>query len=910
MAESPKNDINLQYQQLQLDNGVLVAELNMLKTEMNQTKLQLEVSRRASRDSSIEERTLALKAEFEKDLMTKDQEIKIMTEKMTQAYLDTASVQQEKADLLQEKAELLQEKSNLEKQLQELENQIKEGGVIPRTPGLDTESGSESEEESESASASASAPAALATEEQLAQIESLKKDLQVAQEKIEALELKLADFTDRAIDDEDKLRAIEDEMSMTRIQHAEQVALLEHDRDELQRRLEDSDLVLKVATDSLQSKLENAQREAGQADEQLLEVQARLNHEAEQRRLKEAESDAKIKTIETELHESQILLTKNEKQIKELQTSITKREQEISSLKSELEELAGMAQNDEVDRMRKIWENEKKRLEDAVAEDQDFIASLRADVAALEDYETECRGLITELETTVANLTSTNSDLQSEVTRLKQESTTALEKFDLERSELQAKVAESEKAIEAHVAEAKSKMEGIEQVTQSVDMWKDRCEALQLEMVQKTAKAEDTSLELAEIQAERDALQLESEATLQDLQAAQDENTLLVSKVAELEAELAKDEKTLLIAKVAELEAALAQDEKASLVAKVAELEAALALASEAAKVPAAPVVVTPPEPDSKLEEEIAQLKQTVEDLTRENVVVANENKKLMLEHDNLMEAHKHVETECLKLMDEVERLHSESLAAAEAGAQATGKDDADLMENAEPKAATDGGDSQASNAQSQSVIRLEGLLKEKQALLDRLTQAHASEMRELRKRYVELDRSKVEEVAVLNKELTDLESLIESKIFREADLEEEVQRKQKQIERMELELADSKKGGSNGSAYLSPGVHHQSSLRTVTPPPPPQRVHVPMDVPPTVQVSEDGIPLFCEICEVEGHDIISCTATFGSSGSKAPSHNSTPAPSEVQEDRPYCENCDVFDDHYTDECPNESLTY
>ncbi|OAQ30806.1 hypothetical protein K457DRAFT_73053 [Linnemannia elongata AG-77] len=182
------------------------------------------------------------------------------------------------------------------------------------------------------------------------------------------------------------------------------------------------------------------------------------------------------------------------------------------------------------------------------------------------------------------------------------------------------------------------------------------------------------------------------------------------------------------------------------------------------------------------------------------------------------------------------------------------------------------------------SVIRLEGLLKEKQALLDRLTKAHASEMRDLRQRYVDLDRSKAYEVGQLNKELTELESLIESKIFHEADLEEEVQRKQKQIDRLQQEISDLKRQLSATPSGPSSSPHMSTMAMPL----------------------EDDEVLFCEICEIEGHDIISCKAVYNANKTGMRRYESSSSISST----PYCENCEEFGLHYTDECPNESLTY
>ncbi|KAG0022349.1 hypothetical protein BGZ80_000490, partial [Entomortierella chlamydospora] len=889
MAESPQGDLTVRIQQLQLDLGVAIAENNMLKTEMNQTKTQLEMTRLLEkRDLSYDERAFlskslgrggieerigqeledlhAMKAEWEKEKAAKDSEIKGITEKMTQAWLDAAKSQNEKAALIQERDELSEK-------LKELEENGPSSG--------------------------------LASEEHLALIDSLKSDLHDANEKISELESRILELDGKSITDEDRIKAIEETLEATRSDYAEQLTVLERDRDDLQSRLDDLEDILKVTTDALRSKLEAALRDAAHSEEELHEVQARLEHESELRRSKESDAEAKMKQVEAELQESQSLLAKSEKLVKVLEekakdyeSSIAKREQEIAELKLELEDLAGMVQSEEVDQMRKVWENEKKRLEEAVADDITVITGLRTEIQTLESNESGLQAKIKDLEAIIAALNVSKNDLESEVSRLQNMSGEAQEQFNKERSDLQAKVAESEKAIESLESETQEKIQSLEAIALTVESWKEQCEAMQLEMIQKTAKAEDVGLELAETQSQRDAFK-------QDAEAARREVEVMSLQLANLEK--------------FKLDYETAQDEKLQLLGKVSELEAALALSASASdKAPSATQVdASEPSRYKELEEEIAHLKKMVHDLTRENVAVGSENKKLMLEHDNLMEAHKHVETECLKLMDEVERLHSESLAAASLVAETEAIAQARVSADAT---------SDASASQSQSVIRLEGLLKEKQALLDRLTQNHASEMRDLRQRYVELDRSKAYEIAQLNKELTELESLIESKIFHEADLEEDVQVKQKLIDRLQHEISDLKSqlshggasNGVNGSAYPVPtgrsafkptGSSLRSEYQTSPTSPVVQRApaNYSTDMSRSSGPKEDSQALFCEICEIEGHDIISCTAVFGS---KNIPRSNAPVYADMEDDRPYCENCEEYGSHYTDECPNESLTY
>ncbi|KAF9188657.1 CAP-Gly domain-containing linker protein 4 [Haplosporangium sp. Z 767] len=908
MAESPQGDLAVQLQQLQLDFGVAIAENNMLKTEMNQTKSQLEMTRLLEkRDLSYDERVFLskslgrggiderlsqeledlhlMKAEWEKEKTVKDQEIKAITEKMTEAWLEAARTQKERTALVQEKEEL-------ESKLCELQESVGDSLGSGSTP---------------------------VNEEQLALIDSLKEDLQTAEQTIAALEATLQDLNARLDEEEDRLRTTEETLTETRVHYAEQLTLLEQDRDDLQSRLDDLELVLKVTTEALQSKLEAALRDASHSEEQLHEVQARLEHEAEIRRTKDTDSENQLKQTEAELQGSQSLLAKSEKlaksledKVKEYEMSLTKREQEIADLKLELQDLAGMAQSVEVDQMRKVWEHEKKRLEETVEDDKAVIASLRNDIEALKSNEAELVVKITGLESTVATMNESKAELESEVSRLHDLSTEAEEMFSKERLDLQVRVIESEEAMEAYVAETKDKIEALEAIALTAETWKEQYEATQLEMIQNTAKAQNFELELAEAQAQRDA-------AIKDLE----------DKVAQLSTEHQATVERI------QTEQKTTADEKSKLEDKVSELEAALAL-SASTQAKAASVtdadVTEPPSKRTEWEEEIAHLKQMVHDLTRENVTVANVNKKLMQEHDNLMEAHKHVETECLKLMDEVERLHSESLATGSMDEESEAteeKDELDMMENTEPRAAAvkeTATENRGPTAQSQSVIRLENLLKEKQALLDRLTQAHAAEMRDLRQRYVDLDRSKSYEVGQLNKELTELESLIESKIFHEADLEEEVQRKQKLIDRLQNEVADLRSqllqtaNGTNRSVYLNASRSSLSINSQHSEYRPTSAATSRMSLPETRlgmdKAGQDSQVPFCEICEVEGHDIITCSAAFGTSKSanmvplSRSSLNTTPVPTEIEDGRPYCENCDEFGQHYTDECPNESLTY
>ncbi|KAG0052880.1 hypothetical protein BGZ83_002028, partial [Gryganskiella cystojenkinii] len=896
MASSPQHDDAVQQlQQLRLDYGVVVAENSLLKSEVQQGS--------KSRLEGVDERILneleelqTMKIVWEKERAAKDQEIKVVTDKMTQAWLEAARSQKERTTLIQDKADL-NEKLKL----------LRESNGMAESDA-----------------------------ETLTQIESLQEKLRFTEEMSQVLEAKIQDLESKALEQDEKLAKATEE---SRISSSAKQLELEHERDALKVQLS----VLEATSESTMAEKETLLQAAL---EDTAQIKSQLEHVQNKVKLESDESVAKLEQSEAALRLAQEHVAKNEKTIrgfeektKEYDSTIAKRDQEIANFKLELQDLAGMVQSEEVDRMRKVWENEKKRLEEAVTDNIIIMTTLRSEIQTLESSEDEFMDKIKTLEATIASLTETKTAAEAESVRLQK---------SLEDTEAKLSVAEAD--MTSRLAETKERMEKLEEIALTVEEWQERCEAMQLEVIQKAALLEESVFNGEELQSFLNLANQANEVLKKDLER---KHALLVP-LDTLEASRA--------------EVSALEEEREDLLAKIAELEAALTLSASVPTTTSSgdnTVVLNREE----LEEEITGLKAMVHELTAENATVAGENKKLMQEHDILMEAHKHVETECLKLMDEVERLHSESLAVSNGDDASSGeKDELDLLDHGaghkavvivqdDLKAALNNltaitkdttivtaTEKQANGGtgtnQSASVIRLEGLLKEKQSLLDRLTQAHALEMRDLRQRYVELDRSKSWEIAQQNKELTELESLIESKIFHEADLEEDVQQKQKQIDRLQREVSDLRSQlsklsngalGGSGSSDLPPtpttssapsmysglngyGSRESNGERTRT----------------TTDSTADQA-LYCEICEVEGHDLISCVAVFGGNKSGAVSASTAAAASaavsgtgrsesatepsstfskDLEDERAYCENCEEFGLHYTDECPNESLTY
>jgi hypothetical protein len=130
-----------------------------------------------------------------------------------------------------------------------------------------------------------------------------------------------------------------------------------------------------------------------------------------------------------------------------------------------------------------------------------------------------------------------------------------------------------------------------------------------------------------------------------------------------------------------------------------------------------------------------------------------------------------------------------------------------------------------------------------------------------------------------LRSEVTELESLLESKIFREEELE-------KDLESLRKEHA------------TTPPLQRRMSARSdrphsVTPP-----TQSPPDLPKVEESSYDE-SLWCEICEERGHDILGCKAVFGDKPTQRQStivNGNGKVGMGERRSVGYCENCDRWD--------------
>ena len=118
------------------------------------------------------------------------------------------------------------------------------------------------------------------------------------------------------------------------------------------------------------------------------------------------------------------------------------------------------------------------------------------------------------------------------------------------------------------------------------------------------------------------------------------------------------------------------------------------------------------------------------------------------------------------------------------------------------------------------------------------------------------------EQIKSLERKVKDLEALVERKVYREEELETELER-----------VRGAAPSGNPRDKHMSANSVNSKrfSDRTVVPVAPPQRNLETMPEGDSHSTITDGSALWCEICETGGHDILTCTNMFGNPAQETP---------------------------------------
>ncbi|CAG8756237.1 38558_t:CDS:2 [Gigaspora margarita] len=545
-----------------------------------------------------------------------------------------------------------------------------------------------------------------------------------------------------------------------------------------------------------------------------------------------------------------------EDEVRDAQALVSRKQEEISALKNNMQNLMAANTDEEIEKIKEVFESDIKRLQYELEEVRKSLSDTQSEKRALvgeldtikdekkliekklQDNEKERQDIITEMEVLKSNMSQNEN----------------------ERTQLVADIEEYKANIEEHKANL-AKIE--EQKTNIIKDAETEKSAL-MESLENLRKELIKSREITQKDLEELQQQLKNKENYADQLKSELDTKITEIKQLNVEFDLFKKD---------------AENSK-TMTQKTNEYEEKVAA----------------------YEEQIAGLKHIVQELTRENVSIAGDNKKILAEQEKLMEAHRQVENECLKLMDELERLHSESLGGQGILSLSPPVEDSYEVNGTSSVGQEDSEEGETSHVGTDA-SRLQSLLVEKQTQIDRLTSKHNVETRELRQKIQELERSKQREITALNKDVAELESLIESKIFREADLEEEVQKERRNTKKWKDDFEDlkeqlNKMNNSDGTNLLEASILGNGLVDGGS-------------SPRTNKIETSN--LYCEICEEAGHDIISCKVVFGSHSSASNASSDTAVDGFTgnhKDERPYCDNCEEHGLHWTEDCPNQDETF
>ncbi|TFK22601.1 hypothetical protein FA15DRAFT_514638 [Coprinopsis marcescibilis] len=151
-------------------------------------------------------------------------------------------------------------------------------------------------------------------------------------------------------------------------------------------------------------------------------------------------------------------------------------------------------------------------------------------------------------------------------------------------------------------------------------------------------------------------------------------------------------------------------------------------------------------------------------------------------------------------------------------------------------------------------------------SLLQRRFKDQALELEQLKKKMSESEMKHGRATHDLNKEISELEALVESKIYKEDELEQEIERLKDKISRA--------KKSSKSSAEPSTSTNNR-----------------PLSIASSTGSSDGPV---CEICERPGHDIFNCDLL---------KDDGRPSTAGSQSSQPFCEDCET-PGHTASECP------
>ncbi|KAJ2754617.1 hypothetical protein GGI19_002271 [Coemansia pectinata] len=282
-------------------------------------------------------------------------------------------------------------------------------------------------------------------------------------------------------------------------------------------------------------------------------------------------------------------------------------------------------------------------------------------------------------------------------------------------------------------------------------------------------------------------------------------------------------------------------------------------------------------------------LKARIEELEEFNDRLAKERDQITLQQTLVNDYLEKLESECNRLVEDIEQLTSENQKLSEDLRMASLQNSTISLDMGALDAKLAGEHAESGGAQPNSASHVrdspgDGDDDDSASLQNR----HARELAAVQDQLAEIQQRKDKEIKRLQDELGSLEDLVEDKIFSESELNDKITSLTGEVERLRRDLQRAQ--GSSGA--VTTAISDRKGADSKPTGPAANRMA-------RTEEASDDEPTYCDICDARTHETACCPQL------QATSSTIFKQDVAIDSSRPYCDNCEAFAGHWTDECPH-----
>ncbi|KAJ1723073.1 hypothetical protein LPJ53_002553 [Coemansia erecta] len=174
---------------------------------------------------------------------------------------------------------------------------------------------------------------------------------------------------------------------------------------------------------------------------------------------------------------------------------------------------------------------------------------------------------------------------------------------------------------------------------------------------------------------------------------------------------------------------------------------------------------------------------------------------------------------------------------------------------------------------------------------IEALQQKHQREILTLQTRLADLEQRKSSEIKRLQDELGNLEEIVEDSVFRDSEHSSKIASLTDEVDRLQREIRHLRSSGSSKETDMAAATVSANPLSADLNKPYASRDSANDD-------DEDSDAMYCGVCDSRTHNLTDCPEMVTSSALFKQD-------TVIDSTRPYCDNCELFNDHWTEHCPH-----